>query len=306
MTAATLGASAAVPASACTSDATTTVCCGVSPVAAALPRPTASPCSSNSDTIVCRIGAVVHALDEVGVGPGEPLDRRLVALVLRTDLRPTARARGTRRGRGPGARRRDRRSARAGGRAGARARCARRSRPRSPGGSPSASTAAFTPMCSRSVYVPACDDPPDTPVPDLEDERRADDVLARELVADLLRAPALLHGHAHRRAVAARFVELPDEPRARRARTAARAARAHRAPASAGDDVGVARRVGPRRARTAIGRPTLARPRARQRPGPEVVAERLVAVAPAMRRAARLRADDRPSATMPPRAGARR
>ena len=212
MTAATLGASAALPASACTSDATTTVCCGVSPVAAGLPSPTASPCWSNSVTIVCRICWSSHALDEVGVGPGEALDRRLVALVLRADLHPTARA----------------------------ARNAARS---CPGSAPTRSAIcssretgrqrehgvpAFAAACAggslervdrglhahvlvqrvRAGLRRAARDA----VPDLERERRADDVLARELVADLLRAPPLLHGHAHRRAVAARFVELPDEP----------------------------------------------------------------------------------------------
>ena len=90
----------ASPASACTSDAATTVCCGVSPV-----RPRGSrarrrrPCWSNSDTRSWRICSSAHALDEVRVGPGEPLDRRLVALVLRADLTRLRGGRGTRRGR---------------------------------------------------------------------------------------------------------------------------------------------------------------------------------------------------------------
>ena len=87
ITAAILGASAAVPASACTSDATTTVCCGVSPIAAVR-------CRGSPRRRACRTprrwsggsAASVCALDEVGVGPGEALDRRLVTLVLRADL----------------------------------------------------------------------------------------------------------------------------------------------------------------------------------------------------------------------------
>ena len=63
ITAATLGASAALPASAWTSEATTTACCVVSPCEGALARFTASPCLSNSATMVWRIWRSVSPAD---------------------------------------------------------------------------------------------------------------------------------------------------------------------------------------------------------------------------------------------------
>ena len=68
------------------------------------------------------------------------------------------------------ARRRDRRSARVASPGGNASTVCRRVAAALAGGSLSASTAAFTPMCSRSAYVPACDEPPDDAVPDLERE----------------------------------------------------------------------------------------------------------------------------------------
>ena len=64
-----------MPASACTSEAATTVCCGVSPVAAldvGVPRPTASPCWSNSDTMVWRICASVRPSTKYVSGQVKP------------------------------------------------------------------------------------------------------------------------------------------------------------------------------------------------------------------------------------------
>ena len=92
MTAATLGASAAVPASAWISDASTTACCGVSPIGAVRWR--GSPRRHAGRTRRRWSGGSGRrsgAFDEVGVGPGEALDRRLVALVASSGSGPTAR-----------------------------------------------------------------------------------------------------------------------------------------------------------------------------------------------------------------------
>ena len=256
MTAATLGASAAVPASACTSDAATTVCCGVSPVAAGV---------AEADRVAVLVELrhdgledllVGHALDEVRVGPGEALDRRLVALVLRAHLDPTARARGTRRGRDPGARRRGRRSARGA----------------SPGGSAStvcsllaaALAGASTERVGRRLRAhvlvqrrrsrPATNRPTRGTRPGTRATTRRRPCSRARRRSPSRPTPAARSRSPARRRHPARTT-CQHEPRRRRARTAGRAPRARRAPAPAAP------------APTAAARPRRALAAAPDRPG---------------------------------------